>query len=189
MIHLPTDIDYTKYSKTSGLNTRAWGKHGWYFLFSCIMGGYPVKIERNNTEHITIMNHFKNMFTSLGYTMPCIFCRESFKQFYKQIPIEPYLTGRIELMYWLYQIKNLVNQKLIAQEKERCDYEKSELKKKYYRGEISKPEYYSIRKQMDADIFVTTPTPPFKEVLEEFESLRAKCSKKVKSCIKVTKYF
>ena len=41
-------IDYTKYHSTSGLSTKSWGPNGWYFLFSCIMGGYPIKIDKKN---------------------------------------------------------------------------------------------------------------------------------------------
>ena len=57
------------------------------------------------------------MLLSLGYTMPCIYCRESFKKFCKELPIESSLSGRIELMRWLYDLRNKVNEKLIAQEK------------------------------------------------------------------------
>ena len=108
--------EYTSYLSTSGLATKSWGPSGWMFLFSCVMGGYPPVIDNKNPEHLKTKKHFKNMFESLGYTMPCIFCRDSFKVFYKELPIDNFLSNRIDLMKWLYLIRNKVNEKLIQQE-------------------------------------------------------------------------
>lgn len=172
----------SKYNSTSGLATRKWGSQGWNFLFACIMGGYPIKIDKNNIDHIKTKNHFKNMFKSLGYTMPCIFCRQSYKQFYSQLPIEPHLVGRIELMYWLYLMRDKVNKKLIGQEKECFNNEKKKLKVKYHKDKISKEEYYYLLDKSRRETLITSPSPPFKEVLEKYEAWRATCSKKAKTC-------
>jgi hypothetical protein len=178
-------IDHTKYHSNSGLSTKSWGPSGWYFLFSCIMGGYPVKIQKNNLEHKTIKRHFKNMMLSLGYTMPCIFCRESFKKFCKELPIEPHMTGRIELMRWLYEIRNKVNEKLIAQEAKCYNDEKKRLKRIYHsqqEKENAKHKYYKDLQDFKNKTFITKPSPPFEEVLDKFESIRAVCSAKAKTC-------
>lgn len=175
-------IDYSKYHSTSGLSTKAWGPSGWYFLFSCIMGGYPVKIDKRKKEHRLIQLHFKNLLMSLAYTMPCIFCRESFKKFCKELPINKYMIGRIELMYWLYKIRNKVNQKLIVQELKCYNDEKRRLKKLYRKNEISEIEYYEKLKQFKEKTFITKKSPKFKEVLDKYESIRAVCSKKAKTC-------
>ena len=178
-------IDYTKYHSTSGLSTKSWGPKGWYFLFSCIMGGYPIKIDKNNDDHVRIKRQFKNMLLSLGYTMPCIYCRESFKKFCKELPIESSLSGRIELMRWLYDLRNKVNEKLIAQEKKCYNDEKKRLKKIYYSGlktNESQENYYDSLKQFKEKTFVTKQSPSFQEVLDAYESIRAVCSNKSKTC-------
>jgi hypothetical protein len=179
------DIDYTKYYSKSGLSTKMWGPNGWYFLFSCIMGGYPVKLDNKNKDHKNIKRHFKNMILSLGYTMPCIFCRDSFRDFCKELPIDKHMNGRIELMHWLYLIRNKVNRKLIAQEKKCYNDEKKRLKKIYYNGnktEDEKNNYYKSLDEFRKKTFITESSPPFKEVLDKYESIRAVCSTKAKTC-------
>lgn len=176
---------YSKYHSTAGLATKLWGPSGWNFLFSCIMGGYPPKIDMHNKEHILIKKHFKNMFMSLGYTMPCIFCRESYKGFLKESPIDPALVGRIELMKWLYDIRNKVNQKLMGQESECYNNEKKRLKKIYHSlppTQSNKNDYYSSLQKFKEKTLITKPAPSFKEILDKYESLRAVCSNKAKTC-------
>jgi hypothetical protein len=179
------NIDYTKYYSKSGLSTKMWGPNGWYFLFSCIMGGYPIKIDKRNKDHSNIKRHFKNMILSLGYTMPCIFCRESFRGFCKELPIDKHMKGRIELMHWLYLIRNKVNEKLIAQEQKCYNDEKKRLKKIYHNGsktDDDKRNYYKSLEEFRNKTFVTQQSPPFEEVLDKYESIRAVCSAKAKTC-------
>ena len=111
-------METNQFLSNSGLATKKWGPSGWYFLFSCIMGAYPSHLDIYNKDHRKIKKHFKNMFENLCYTMPCIFCRQSFKQFYKELPFENFMTARLQLMNWLYLIKDKVNKKLIKQEKQ-----------------------------------------------------------------------
>lgn len=181
-ITLPDGIDYSVYNQNSGMSTKHWGPAAWKFLFTSIMGRYPYKLDMNNSEHIIIRNAFKQMLTSLQIVMPCIYCRESFKKFLLELPIEPYLVGRIELMYWLYLMKDKVNKKLLNQELQCYRDEKLKLKSQYYSGSISEEEYYTKIKEFKNDTFITVNTPPFKEVLDQYEGLRAVCSDKAKTC-------
>lgn len=174
-----------KYLSSSGLATKSWGPSGWYFLFSCIMGGYPPQMDPKNKEHQIIKRHFKNMLTSLSYTMPCIYCKNSFKQFLKELPIDPFLTGRLKLFEWLYLIRDKVNQKLIAQELQCYNDEKKRLKKKYHesnRTPQDKQKYYSQLDQFKKQTFTTKPSPPLKEMLDKYEAIRATCSNRAKTC-------
>jgi hypothetical protein len=180
--NLPTNIDYINYYSTSGLNTSKWGPSGWNFLFSCIMGAYPIKLSKSK-EHQQIKKHFEQLFLNLAYVMPCIFCRESYKLFYKELPIKPFLKGRIELMFWLYLIKDKVNQKLINQEKKCYNDEKKRLKKQFKKGIINQEQYYKKIQNFKKNTFVTLPSPPFKQVLDKYENLRAKCYAKAQKCI------
>lgn len=179
-LKLPKGIDYKKYYSTSGMNTRFFGPAAWNFLFVSILGHYPIIIK--TSEDKDIRSAFKNMLTSLPNIMPCIFCRNSFKKFLKKIPIEPYLIGKIELMFWLYQMKDLVNKKLICQENKCYNDEKSRLKKMFYNKKITKDQYYEMVEQFKKDTFVTILTPSFQEILDKYESQRANCNRKAKKC-------
>jgi hypothetical protein len=181
-INLPKGIDYSKYYGNSGADTHSWGPAAWKFLFTSIIGRYPIKIDTNNSEHIIIKNSFKSMLTSLQIIMPCIYCRESFKIFLLELPIESYLIGRIELMYWLYLMKDKVNKKLIRQEISCYTDEKRKLKALFYSGGITEDEYYKNINSFKEETRNTIPTPSFKEVLDQYEKLRAVCSDKAKTC-------
>lgn len=174
--------DYSKYLGTSGLATKKWGPALWTGLFSCIMGGYPPKIDARNKEHREIQKHFKNMFESFGYTMPCVFCRNSYRAFIQDIPIDSFMGGRIDMMYWLYLVRDRVNRKLIAQEQKCYNDEKKQLKMLVYSGKISESEYYQRIAKIKAETLITMPSPPFREVLEKYESMRAVCSAKSLTC-------
>jgi Erv1 / Alr family len=174
--------DFTKYHGASGLATKKWGPPLWVGLFSCIMGGYPVHLDPYNKEHKEIKKHFKNMFESFAYTMPCVFCRNSYKIFVKDIPMEPFMKGRIEMMYWLYLIRDKVNNKLIAQELKCFNDEKKRLKNLVYAGRLSEAEYYQRVEAFRQETLVTQLSPPFEEVLEKYEAMRAVCSAKAATC-------
>ena len=179
-IKLPENIDYSKYYGGSGISTKFWGPKLWDGLFVSILGRYPIRV--NTLDDLEIKQAFKCILTSLSIMMPCIFCRNSFKEFLEELPIEPYLIGRIELMYWLYQMKNKVNKKLICQENICYNDEKGKLKAMVYTKEISEKEYYKRVKEFKNDNFVTIDTPSFQEVLDKYESQRAVCDKKAKKC-------
>ena len=179
-VKLPEGIDYSKYNGGSGMSTRFWGPRLWDGLFVSILGRYPIRI--NTSDDLEIKQTFKTMLTNLSIIMPCIFCRNSFKGFLEELPIEPYLIGRIELMYWLYQMKDKVNKKLICQEGKCYNEEKGKLKAMVYTKEISEKEYYKKVKEFKNDNYVTIDTPSFQEVLDKYEAQRATCDKKAKKC-------
>lgn len=178
------DYDYSMFYGTSGLATKLWGPHAWIFLFASIHGSYPVKFDSSNSEHIEIRRAFKQMFASLQHTMPCIFCRNSYIEFYKKLPIGKFMGGRIELMYWLYLMRDLVNQKLIQQEREGYNKEKKILKNKYRNNQITKDQYYDLINICKKNTIYTKPSPPFLEVLQKYEDMRAICSPVAKTCSK-----
>ncbi len=174
--------DFSHFHSTSGMATKSWGPSGWCFLFTCILGAYPVKLNKNNKEHQKIKTHFKQMLKSLAFTMPCVYCRNSFQQFYKELPIDTYLVGRIELMYWLYLIRDKVNNKLIQQEKKCYNTEKKRLKRAFKQRKITEAQYYDTLENLKIKILITRPSPPFLNVLEKYEKYRAVCSEKSKTC-------
>ena len=182
MINLPKDIDYTKYQSISGMSTRKWGPAFWNALFISIMGHYPTKLYEKSIDHLQTKKAFKNILCSLQTILPCVFCRDSFKGFLKELPIDEYLVGRIELMYWLYQMKDKVNKKLLYQENICYNDGKKKLKLEFYSKQISESEYYFKVKQFKKDTFITIASPPFYQVLDYYENFRATCDERAKKC-------
>jgi hypothetical protein len=179
-IKLPKDIDYSKYSSNSGMSTKYWGSRLWDSLFVSILGRYPIRIKTK--DDIEIREAFKSMLINLSIILPCVFCRDSFAIFLKELPIQPYLIGRIELIFWLYKIKDKVNKKLIYQENICYKDQKKKLKAMFYTKQITEKEYYKKVKHFKNNIFVTIISPPFQEVLDKYEAQRAQCDPKVKKC-------
>jgi hypothetical protein len=88
-------------------------------------------------------------------------------------------------MGWLYNIKDKVNKKLIEQEKKCYNDEKKRLKKLYHSGpktNESRENYYNSLKQFKEKTFITKVSPSFQKVLDTYESIRAVCSNKSKTC-------
>jgi hypothetical protein len=171
-----------KYLSLSGMKTTFWGPAAWNFLFTSVLGTYPEQINIKNKEHLRIKKEFKNLFISLSYVMPCIYCRESYKEFIKEMPIDSHLSGRIKLFFWLYKLKDKVNKKLIKQENECFKKEHAKLLLKYNEKKINKVQYKCLYEKLETDIYYTTPTPTFNEVLNHFEQYRAGCDNKSKTC-------
>jgi hypothetical protein len=169
-------------TSTNGMKTSIWGPKAWDFLFISILGTYPIKIDKNNNNHSKIRRAFKNTLLGLAYTMPCSFCRDSFKIFNKQLPIDNYLDGKLNLFNWLYQIKIMVNNKLIEQELQCFNNEKNKLLEILNNKKINKIEYLSQLKKIKNNIIKTKSSPSINIILNKYEKYRATCSIKNKTC-------
>ena len=82
-----------------------WGKSTWLYLHTLTFN-YPLK--PTEEDRIKYYNHFKQ----LGDMLPCPSCAESYKIYFKYIPINYYLDDIYGITYWLYIIHYLVNRKL-----------------------------------------------------------------------------
>jgi len=80
-----------------------WGPPGWTFLHTITFNYKP------STENKV---KYLNFFNSLSTVLPCPYCCSSFDTYFKAIPIQEYIDTREGLVYWLYIIHNLVNQKV-----------------------------------------------------------------------------
>ena len=160
-------ITNQKYLSLAGMRTTFWGPNAWNFLFSSVLGSYPENIDIKNKEHIKIKKEFKNLFNSLGYVMPCIFCRESYRKFIKESPLDNHLSGRIKLCFWLYKLKDKINKKLIKQETECFKSEHEKLIKKLKDKKINKSQYKCLYDKLKKDIFYTKVSPPFINILNQ----------------------
>jgi hypothetical protein len=175
-------ISNSSYSSLAGMKTSYWGPNAWNFLFCSILGTYPEKIDNNNKMHLKIKQEFKKLFNSLCFIMPCIFCRESYKQFIKEISIDNHLDSRINLCFWLYKLKDKVNKKLMKQELDCFKYEHEKLLCKLKNKKINKNQYKCLYNKLKTDILVTKKSPTFIDVLNKYENYRAGCNNKFKTC-------
>lgn len=177
-----TTKNINNYTSLAGMKTTFWGPNAWNFLFCSILGSYPEKLDNKNKNHIKIKKEFKNLFNSLCFVMPCIFCRESYKVFIKELPIDEHMSGRIDLCFWLYKLKDKVNKKLIKQENECFINEHDKLLKKLKEKKINKTQYKCLYDKLKKDILVTKRSPKFIDVLNKYENYRAGCNSKTKTC-------
>ena len=104
----------------NGLCTSTWGNPGWFFLHS-VTAGYPVDPDEFDSLQGNTIGHtrrvYTNFFAHTGDVLPCRFCRDSYKLFANDLPIEGYIHSRRSLFEWLFKIHNKVNEKLgVAQE-------------------------------------------------------------------------
>lgn len=158
------------------MDTKIWGPPGWLFLFSCIAGRYPETIEPSNSEHILIKSQFKVFLSNLSGVMPCVYCRDSLTIFQKDIPIDKYLDGKRNLMYWLYLIKDKVNRKLLCQERIKFAENQTELVKMLNSGEISRQTYMTLLNESREKIMTTVESPSFEDVLSYYDTFRVSCT-------------
>ena len=84
------------------MDTKFWGKNLW-------VGLHSIAHNYDSSKHDP--ESYKQFFYYLGEVLPCIHCRNSYKEFFKILPIEPYLESN-QLHRWVYDIHNMVNQKL-----------------------------------------------------------------------------
>lgn len=87
------------------MDPNVWGKHGWIFLHSITMA-YPEKPTQNDKVN------YKNFFELLSNVLPCDVCREHFKQYINEIPIDNALVNKKKLVEWLINLHNKTNESL-----------------------------------------------------------------------------
>ena len=88
------------------MNVNKWGPGGWDFLHS-ITFNYPLEPTENDKKI------YSDFFKSIGNILPCKYCRDSFKIYYKYLPIDHFLDSREGITYWLSEnkIANSANNK------------------------------------------------------------------------------
>ena len=158
------------------MNSVFWGPGLWTFLHS-VTFNYPTKIDPKNKEHQERKKYTKELFENLQYTLPCKYCRESFKEFLKKEPIERNLVGRGKLTRWLYRVHNLVNNKLRTQEFDAVESKFEELMKDIQSGKKNKSTAMKTLKEFTAKTMITEEDPSFDEVCAKYEEQRAKCAR------------
>lgn len=158
------------------MDTKFWGPPGWVFLHT-ITFNYPWQIDPKNPEHVERRRYTRELFENLQFTLPCKYCRESFKVFLKELPIGPHLGSRRALTRWFYDIHNKVNAKLRKQEMEAAEALFSQLEAKVVAGVMPTSAAYRELKAFVDKTMITDPDPSFEEICARYEAHRAGCSK------------
>jgi len=162
------------------MRVQTWGPPGWKFLHT-ITFNYPEKIDEADPEDRAKKFFHKQLFENLQHTLPCVYCRQSYKQFLLDDPIEPNLGTRKDFTYWFYRIHNKVNAKLRKQELDLFKTRLAELHKKPLQG----GELFRKKQELAQEVFFTPPDPPYEEVCKHYNVQRASCSRsanKIASC-------
>lgn len=120
----------------NGMMTKVWGPAGWLFMHA-ITFGYPYAINPDNPEHITKQEDYYKFFYYLGKVLPCKYCRESYQQFMNKLSPIDKLNTRKELTRWMYDLHNLVNDKLNVPINERPSFEDVEKTYENYRAKCA----------------------------------------------------
>ena len=158
------------------MDTKAWGPGGWVFLHT-ITFNYPLKIDNDDPDHQERRHYTEQLFENLKYTLPCKYCRQSYKEFLEELPLRDYLNSRRDLAYWLYEIHNKVNNKLRQQEIKAVTSFFNDLEQHVKTKKISKSQAYRKLKRFVEKTMITEDDPSFEEVCAHYETFRAGCAK------------
>jgi hypothetical protein len=143
-------------------------------MFTFAFGYYlnPENCEIKDDDYI-------NFFKLFGKTLPCKHCRDSYSDFFESLPIKEYLKRDFGLVRYVYDLKNLVNNKLKSQEQDQLQREFIELQKTY---QLNNPVFWKFFRDKAHKICFTKPAPSFESVLEDLKKIRADCSSIEKHC-------
>ena len=158
------------------MDTKFWGPGGWVFLHT-ITFNYPWKYDEKNAEHRERRKFTQQLFENLKFTLPCKYCRQSFADFLKRKPITPHLRSRRALTRWLYDVHNMVNEKLRRQELEAAEQLFSRLEAQVAAGKLTKRQAHRQLKRFVEKTMITGPDPTFEEACARYEAHRAGCAK------------
>ncbi len=82
-----------------------WGPHMWYIMH-IISFNYPI----NPTEYHK--RAYREFYTNIKDILPCEKCQRHYSQYLSTYPISPHLDNRANLIKWVIQVHNFVNQSL-----------------------------------------------------------------------------
>lgn len=88
------------------MQTSKWGPSLWKATHA---------IAHNYDPKVHDPRDYRIFFEKLGKVLPCKYCRQSYQEFYSELPIDHYLSTQEDMAYWMYLMHNKVNQKLRKQ--------------------------------------------------------------------------
>lgn len=149
-------------------NPRVWGPILWKKLHT-ITFKYPKVINPKNPDDVRLKKRVRKLFMDLKNTIPCKACRESYRRYIQELPIDGNLNSREKLSFWLYRIHNKVNAKLRRQESE--DFRKAlhQLEEYARVHRVSPQQFQDMKKRLKNQIMITGPDPTFADVKQMYK--------------------
>lgn len=157
------------------MSTKSWGKPFWIALSATALGFHLNQDHKLETK----IKHYKTFFNSLQFTLPCGFCRDSYKIYYKKLNIERYMRSQKKwaMIKFIYDLKECVNRKLRAQERKLFEQRSANLT-------LGQKQDKTYMKRLRSRIFTTKATPPYASFLKRVLRMRPRvCSNKIGSCV------
>ena len=151
-------------------NPKVWGPIYWRRLHKTTFR-YPEHIDPNNQQHQLIKARVRALFMSLKTTIPCKMCRDSYRGYLRQMPIDGYLGSREKLSYWLYKIHNKVNAKLRKMEHDQYNASLQKVEEYARIHRISPAQLASIKSTLKAQIMTTRADPTFEYVKRMYRDM------------------
>jgi len=84
------------------MDPRVWGPHFWFVL-------HLVSFHFPDNPSTFEKEQYKAFYHSVKDILPCDNCKQHYKNYLSQYPIEPNLDSRMNLITWVVQIHNFVN--------------------------------------------------------------------------------
>ncbi len=137
----------------TNLGPESWGPHAWKFIHIVALA-YPVKPTLEEKQN------YKRFYTTIGDIIPCVHCREHYKEHLLKNPItDDILINRKKLLNWTIDIHNEVNK---LNGKNTYDYDTAvELIKRNYecspivqnnKPQVTEPNTNNIVNKIDTNI-------------------------------------
>jgi hypothetical protein len=149
-------------------NPKIWGPILWRKLHT-ITFKYPNVIDTKNPSDMKIQKRVRKLFMDLKSTIPCKACRDSYRKYIQELPIDDNLDSREKLSYWLYIIHNKVNAKLRRQESE--DFRKALYQLEEYARvrRVSPEQFEHMKNKLKYQIMITGPDPSFHDIKQKYK--------------------
>lgn len=148
-------------------NPKIWGPVLWRKLHT-LSFQYPMKIDENDPTDAKIQDTVRKLFMELRNSIPCKTCRDSYRMFLKQMPIEPHLGGREALSKWLYRLHNKVNAKLRNLERAKYTQSIMQLEEEARLRRMSSDQFNKMKQLLKQSILITGPDPTFEYVKNQY---------------------
>jgi hypothetical protein len=141
--------------------TTKWGPPGWKFGHKVAFTAQSkVHKAKMTDEELQLQLYHEEFFTILQYILGCKYCRESYAEFLREIPIKGKNLGR-----WFYDIHNKVNDKLRRQEAEAAANKLKEMQNKVANDRICVESAMNELQEFAQKTIITEADPSFSSIV------------------------
>ncbi len=98
------------------MDAKIWGPYFWFTLHTITLS-YPDKPSYENKRH------FNDFFINLQHIIPCQKCQQHYRNHITNYPISTALDSKANLVVWLFNLHNMVNESLGKKKMEFEDFQ------------------------------------------------------------------